>query len=267
MLGMRKANSERFGEGKGTVQDARGSMEEHNGRPDRTGGSKVKFRNAAKGVRNIHIAGKFELTTAVIMAVMIGAIQFARITESYGFKAETDALRIESIGLMMIGGVIALIGFAFCVQGTREASRNEPIFKNTLPWLIVGILGVIAGCVLKSLGYHTFSFCFTTGRIANVVAEYFVLNGLASIAVRMHNAEMSARFKRTISRIISLQVGAVVLELFAGVVTMSRKGVQGGPDPLGFILGTCSLVSVILSVSAYIVYLKALSRARKMLGE
>ena len=267
MLGMRKADNDRSEEGKGIRKDVPGSMAEHNGRPDRTGGSKVKFRNAAKGVRNIYVAQKFELTTAVIMAIMIGAIQFARITESYGFKAETDALRIESIGLMMIGGVIALIGFAFCVQGTSDASRNEPIFKNALPWLIVGILGVSAGCVLKSLGYHTFSFCFTTGRIANVVAEYFVLNGLASIAVRMHNAEMSERFRRTISRIVSLQVGAVVLELFAGVVTMTRKGVQGGPDPLGFILGTCSLVSVILSVSAYIVYLKALSRARKMLGE
>ena len=267
MVWMRKANDERFGEGKGTEQDARGSMEGHNGRPDRTGGSKVKFRNAAKGVRNIYIAQKFELTTAVVMAIMIGAIQFARITESYGFKAETDALRIESIGLMMIGGVIAVIGFALCVQGTSDASRNEPAFKNALPWLIVGILGIIAGCVLKSLGFHAFSFCFTTGRIGNVIAAYFVLSGVSSIATRMHNSEMSARFKRTISRIVSLQLGAVVLELFAGVTTMTRKGIPAGSDPLGFILGTCSLVSVILSVAAYIIYLKALSRARKMLGE
>ena len=264
---MQKANNDHFGEGKGILKDAPGSMAGHNGKPERTGGNAVKFRNAAKGVRNIHMAGKFELTTAVIMAVMIGAIQFARITESYGFKAETDALRIESIGLMMIGGVIALIGFAFCVQGTSDASRTEPTCKNALPCLIIGILGIIAGCVLKTMGYHAFSLCFTTGRIANVIAACFVLNGVSSIAVRMNNAEMGAKFKRTISRIITLQMGAVVLELFAGVVSMSRKPVEGGADPLGFVLGTCSLVSVILSVAAYIVYLKALSKARKMLGE
>ena len=264
---MQKANNDHFGEGKGILKDAPGSMAGHNGKPERTGGNAVKFRNAAKGVRNIHMAGKFELTTAVIMAVMVGAIQFARITESYGFKAETDALRIESIGLMMIGGVIAIIGFAFCVQGTSDASRNEPTFKNALPCLIIGILGIIAGCVLKTMGYHAFSLCFTTGRIANVIAACFVLNGVSSIAVRMNNAEMGAKFKRTISRIITLQMGAVVLELFAGVVSMSRKPVEGGADPLGFVLGTCSLVSIILSVAAYIVYLKALSKARKMLGE
>ena len=103
----------------------------------------MKFRNAARGVRTIFMAEKFELTTALIMAAMVIAVQFARVTETYGYSAETDALRIESIGLMMIGGVIAIIGFAFAVQGTQDASRNEPVFRNTLPWLIVGIVGIM----------------------------------------------------------------------------------------------------------------------------
>ena len=233
-------------------------------KPDGTGGGTVKFRNAAKGVRNIHMAGKFELTTAVIMAVMIGAIQFARITESYGFKAETDALRIESIGLMMIGGVIAIIGFIFAVQGTQDASRNEPVFRNTLPWLIVGIVGILAGCVLKTLGTHAFSFCW---RIGNVMAAYYVLTGISAIATRMGSTEVSRKTKATITRVVTLQVIAFVLELFAGVTMFARKPVEGAVDPLGFVLGTCSLVSIILSVAAYIIYLKALSSARKMLGE
>ena len=122
----------------------------------------MKFRNAARGVRTIFMAEKFELTTALIMAAMVIAVQFARVTETYGYSAETDALRIESIGLMMIGGVIAIIGFIFAVQGTQDASRNEPVFRNTLPWLIVGIVGILAGCVLKTLGTHAFSFWLPT---------------------------------------------------------------------------------------------------------
>jgi hypothetical protein len=47
----------------------------------------------------------------------------------------------------------------------------------------------------------------------------------------------------------------------------ARKPVEGAVDPLGVVLGTCSFVSIVLSVAAYIIYLKALSSARKMLGE
>ena len=236
-------------------------------KPDGTGGGTVKFRNAARGVRTIFMAEKFELTTALIMAAMVIAVQFARVTETYGYSAETDALRIESIGLMMIGGVIAIIGFIFAVQGTQDASRNEPVFRNTLPWLIVGIVGILAGCVLKTLGTHAFSFCFTLGRIGNVMAAYYVLTGISAIASRMGSTEVSRKTKSTISRVVTLQVIAFVLELFAGVTMFARKPVEGAVDPLGFVLGTCSLVSIILSVAAYIIYLKALSSARKMLGE
>ena len=157
----------------------------------------MKFRNAARGVRTIFMAEKFELTTALIMAAMVIAVQFARVTETYGYSAETDALRIESIGLMMIGGVIAIIGFIFAVQGTQDASRNEPVFRNTLPWLIVGIVGILAGCVLKTLGTHAFSFCFTLGRIGNVMAAYYVLTGISAIATRMGSTEVSRKTKET----------------------------------------------------------------------
>ncbi len=227
----------------------------------------MKFRNAARGVRTIFMAEKFELTTALVMAAMVIAVQFARITETYGYSAETDALRIESIGLMMIGGVIAIIGFAFAVQGTQDASRNEPVFRNTLPWLVVGIIGIMAGCVLKTIGTHAFSFCFTLGRIGNVMAAYYVLTGISTIATKMGSTEVSRKIKGTITRVVTLQVIAFVLELFAGVTMFARKPVEGAADPLGFVLGTCSLVSIVLSVAAYIVYLKALSSARKMLGE
>ena len=213
------------------------------------------FSNAYEGVKKIHKAEILALIATIL--ILIGSIVSATGLQAGEDTASGSGLLVGG-GLIVIGAALLMIIASFLnIIGVNRASKDEPAFKNALIALLVGI---VANIVVSAFSGNptVSSIGKTVNNVTEILASYFICTGIISLADRLGNSAVSASGKKVRSILMGIWVASAVLNALAILF--------GTNETMQTIIGITAIVSGIISIVAYFLYIGLLGKAKKMLA-
>ena len=215
----------------------------------------MRFPNAYRGVKKIWLAEMLMLLAAivgiviVIVAAMNGSMVGEDIVINEGVKTPIAVLGI-------VTAVILLIGFILNLVGLINANNDDSAFRIAL---LVTILGVVASAIsaIWSNNETLNKWMDTATTICSMFASYYVLTGIANLAEKMSDAATKALALK--SRTL-VEGSFCATALFKLIISIFK--IQDG-STISTIL---AVVALLLELVSYILYLRALSKGKKMLA-
>ena len=215
----------------------------------------MRFPNAYRGVKKIWLAEMLMLLAAivgiviVIVAAMNGSMVGEDIVISEGVKTPIAILGI-------VTAVIALVAFILNLIGLINANNDDSAFRIAL---LVTILGVVASAIsaIWSNNETLNKWMDTAITICSMFASYYVLTGIANLAEKMSDAATKALALK--SRTL-VEGSFCATALFKLIISIFK--IQNG-STISTIL---AVVALLLELVSYILYLRALSKGKKMLA-
>ena len=98
----------------------------------------------------------------------------------------------------------------------------------------------------------------TVTSVTEILASYFICTGIISLADRLGNSAVSASGKKVRSILMGIWVASAVLNALAILF--------GTNETMQTIIGITAIVSGIISIVAYFLYIGLLGKAKKMLA-
>ena len=215
----------------------------------------MRFPNAYRGVKKIWLAEMLMLLAAivgiviVIVAAMNGSMVGEDIVINEGVKTPIAILGI-------VTAVIALVAFILNLIGLINANNDDSAFRIAL---LVTILGVVASAIsaIWSNNETLNKWMDTAITICSMFASYYVLTGIANLAEKMSDAATKALALK--SRTL-VEGSFCATALFKLIISIFK--IQNG-STISTIL---AVVALLLELVSYILYLRALSKGKKMLA-
>ena len=224
----------------------------------------MKYPNAAKGVKRIFTAEILGLISSILLVVgfilMIPAVLVAK-NVAEGMEGAAIGATVAMGVFVLIAGVLSIIAFIMNIIGISNASKDEENFKSALLFLI---LGLVAKAASITIGRFVKDAAVATGMLdsasslLNIFVTIFVISGIVKLADRLNRGDISAKG----TNVLKILIAVNVLSLIASFVA----SVMGGPVASGVSL-VLAIVSAVLSLVQYIMYLSLLGKAKKMLIE
>ena len=215
----------------------------------------MRFPNAYRGVKKIWLAELLMLLAAIVGIIMVivmaanGTMVGEDIVINEGVKTPIAVLGI-------VTAVILLIGFILNLVGLINANNDDSAFRIAL---LVTILGVVASAIsaIWSNNETLNKWMDTAITICSMFASYYVLTGIANLAEKMSDAATKALALK--SRTL-VEGSFCATALFKLIISIFK--IQDG-STISTIL---AVIALLLELVSYILYLRALSKGKKMLA-
>lgn len=225
----------------------------------------MMFPNAAKGVKKIFTAEILSLIAAfliIVAAVMalstFGSIKGFEATQSTAAAAGAFASGI-GMAIFSIGSlVLAIIAFIFNILGVVQASRDESTFKIALYALIAGVVFTCLGSIFENMSGPLSGAMSALATVAELIVTLYVIQGIRLLASRLNNREVDNQGQKIYMIILIV----LILRLIANILVAIFGGRFTTTLALSFYM-----VSIVLSLVQYIMYLVFLAKAKKMLAQ
>ena len=221
------------------------------------------FPNALNGVKKIYtaeilmlIAAILGIVTAIAAITGVLAAEAASQLGSSGLAGAAGGTLIGAGLFAVAAAVLSLIGFIMNIVGVTRAARDEERFKSALTAIIIGIVcSVLSGFFQSGWVSVVVS---NVSEICEILATYFILSGIIHLAEQLGDREMASRGTALRKLILIIWVVSFVLGVISGVFALSEAMTVAGR--------VVGIIALIVSLVSYIMYLRLLSQARKMLG-
>ena len=215
----------------------------------------MRFPNAYRGVKKIWLAELLMLLAAIVGIIMV------IVMATNGTMVGEDIIINESVKtpiaiLGIVTAVIALVAFILNLVGLINANNDDPAFRIAL---LVTILGIVASAIsaIWSNNETLNKWMDTALTICSLFASYYVLTGIANLAEKMSDAATKALALK--SRTL-VEGSFCATALFKLIISIFK--IQNG-STISTIL---AVVALLLELVSYILYLRALSKGKKMLA-
>ena len=213
----------------------------------------MELNSAKKGVGMIYIGEILSLCAVILAAV--SSIVIAMSATNGGTTAITEG-GLAGIGLIAILTVVAvIIAFIFQVIGVSRASKEEPEFKKAMAFLIGGlVVAFVAGFfgnseMAKDISGILNNFC-------NLMVTLYIIQGCSCLAKRVGNEAVEKLASSTVKLVTALYVVSILLGLIMTFISSKEMMV---------VASILAVVIAVVSVIAYILFLKVLSQTKNML--
>ena len=217
----------------------------------------MRFPNAFSGVKKIWLAEILMLLAAIIGIIMIVVVATngTLVGENEIVINESAKTPISILGIA--SGVIALIAFILNLVGLIIARKDDSGFKIAL---FVTILGVIASAVsaIWSNNAGLVKWMDTLTTIFSMFASYYVLTGIANLADQIPDEATKKLALKSRTLVEGSFCATVIFKLIINIFK-----IQDGST----IYTILSVVALLLELVSYILYLRALSKGKKMLAK
>ena len=215
----------------------------------------MRFPNAYRGVKKIWLAEMLMLLAAIVGIIMVivmaanGTMVGEDIVINEGVKTPIAVLGI-------VTAVIALVAFILNLVGLINANNDDSAFRIAL---LVTILGIVASAIsaIWSNNETLNKWMDTALIICSMFASYYVLTGIANLAEKMSDAATKAVALK--SRTL-VEGSFCATALFKLIISIFK--IQNG-STISTIL---AVIALLLELVSYILYLRALSKGKKMLA-
>ncbi len=219
----------------------------------------MKFPNAFSGVKKIHTAEVLSLIGGIAFVVTAVLAVFAgRMIETGAAETAIGATAGLSIGLIVsgiAGSVLMLIAFILNLIGTTIASKDEATFKTALVFIIIGIAGTVLSVIFVNNSTVT-DFLEIVQNLSEMLAAAYIVQGIISLAAKLNDQGMVKQGNRIRIYLLIAYTAPIAVDLIAIILSLNKQG------PAANVL---SLISAILSLVVYFIYLAYLKSAMKML--
>jgi len=216
----------------------------------------MRFPNAFRGIKKIWLAEMLMLLAAIvgIVIVIVAATNGSMVGEDIVIS---ESVKTPITVLSIITAVIALVAFILNLVGLINANNDDSAFRIAL---LVTILGVVASAVsaIWSNNETLNKWMDTAITICSMFASYYVLTGIANLAEKMSDAATKAVALK--SRTL-VEGSFCATALFKLIISIFK--IQDG-STISTIL---AVVALLLELVSYILYLRALSKGKKMLAK
>jgi hypothetical protein len=198
----------------------------------------------------------------MLLAAVIGIILIFVIAANGTLVGEDEIVINEAAKtpisiLGIVSAVVALVAFVLNLVGLIIARKDDSGFRIAL---LVTVLGIIASAVsaIWSTNAGLVKWMDTLTTIFSMFASYYVLTGIANLADQIPDAATKALALKSRTLVEGSFCATVIFKLIISIFK-----IQDG-STLYTIL---SIVALLLELVSYILYLRALSKGKKMLAK
>ena len=217
----------------------------------------MKFPNAFSGIKKIWLAELLMLLAAIIGIILIVVIATNSTLVGEEVIVNEEAVKTPASILGIATAVIALLAFILNLIGLISARKDDAAFMTAL---FVTILGIIAGAVssIWNTNQGLVKWMDTLLTIFSMLASYYVLTGIANLAEQLSDSATKALALKSRTLVEGSFCATVI---FKCIINIFR--IQDGST----IYTILSIVALLLELLSYILYLRALSKGKKMLAQ
>ena len=216
----------------------------------------MRFPNAYKGVGRIYKAQILMLITAILMIVS-GIILIAAAQNSTTEDGALAAVGGSAV-IMIITSILMIVAFILNLMGISSAMKDEPSFKTAMICVGIGIGASVLSSVLSSNGTISDVFSWISSA-ANICVTLLIIQGICVLADKLGDPEMVDKGKRLAYMLLAVQVLALIASIISAIFQKSTSGLVTA--------GAIVIISAIIDIVAYFMYLGYLSKAKKMLEQ
>ncbi len=214
------------------------------------------FPNAHNGVKKIYTAEVLSLIGSILLVVAaifgVAAASFADADTGAGAVAGTAA---GFLVLGLAGSVLSVIAFILNLVGIISAMKDEATFKTALIFTIVGIAAAVLSGAFSSNSTVS-DFLQIIINLSELFVALYVVQGIMNLATKLKDSNMAERGNKVRWWLVITFCIPTVIKLVSAIVALNEAGA---------VANMLSLVSSVLMVVAYFIYLSYLGRAKKML--
>ena len=216
----------------------------------------MRFPNAIRGIKKIWVAELLMLLAVIVGIVLLVVVATNTTVAGDQVVINQEAVQTPVAILGISAALIALIGFILNLVGLINARKDEAAFKVAL--LVTG-LGIIAAAIgaIWSSNERLNAWMDTLITIFSMFASYFVLTGIANLADQMPDPSTKAVALKSRQLVEGSFCATAVFKLIINIFN-----IQSGST----IHTIMAVVAMVLEILAYILYLRALAKGRKMLA-
>jgi len=217
----------------------------------------MRFPNAFHGVKKIWLAELLMLLAAVVGIILIVVIAANSTLVGEDIVINEDAVKTPAAILGIGTAVIALIAFILNLVGLINARKDDSAFSIAL---LVTLLGIIASVIsaIWSNNQGLVKWMDLAITIFSLFASYYVLTGIANLADQYPDAATKALALKSRTLLEGSFCATAVFKLIINIFK-----IQDGST----IYTILSIVALVLELVSYILYLRALSKGKKMLAQ
>ena len=219
----------------------------------------MKFPNAHNGVKKIFTAEILGLIGTIAMAVAGAAAIILAALVNAGNGSETSAAAGAVTAILAVfgiaGDILMLIGFILNLVGIKAAMKDEAAFKTAMVFTLIGIVASVFATIYSSnetvSGLMKILMDFTQLCVA-----VFVIRGIMNLAEKLHNQKMVAGGRKATTYMTVAYCLPIVISFVSTLISLKAESTA---------TMVLSLIALLLSIIAYIIFLNYLRRAVKML--
>lgn len=217
----------------------------------------MKFPNAAKGIKKIFNAEILNLIALIATSILlILSVVLASLTESDN-DATMGVLAISILVFGAVAGVMGIIALILMIVGTIQTAKDEPSFKMII---YLAVLNIIVAIIAALFSGNQFVNNLANGfnSVVSFITSILVVIGVANLARQLLNTDLAEKCAKLLRVIIWVGMLSLMTRFFS---------IFWGSKVALVIIIFLGVISIILSIIQYILYLSMLSKAKKILAE
>lgn len=217
----------------------------------------MRFPNAFRGVKKIWLAELLMLLAAIVGIVLIVVIAANSSLVGEEVIVNEDAVKTPAAILGIGTALIALVAFVLNLLGLINARKDDSAFSIAL---FVTLLGIVASVIssIWSGNQGLVKWMDTVLTICSMFASYYVLTGIANLAEQFPDEATKALALKSRTLVEGTFCATAIFKLIINIFK-----IQDGST----IYTILSIVALVLELVSYVLYLRALSKGKKMLAK
>ena len=219
----------------------------------------MKFPNAYKGIKKIHLAQLLMILCTVVAIASLFVLAWNNVDlqnvteEALAESGISNTAAGIAGGLSLASGLIIILAFILELVGVINGVKDDDNFKSALFAIGIGIALNVLKSVLKSDFLDDWS--STGNNIFSYLADWYILSAIVSLAEKLNKNDVKELAKKTRIILSGTYILSVVGNVFATLIGKSGTAVT--------VIGAVALVAEVVS---YLFFLRALSQGKKMLA-
>lgn len=219
----------------------------------------MEYPNVKKGINKIYVGEILTLMGAALAVVMVillavnhidtkgtGAAFLQEIRAS-GMVIPFVVYAVGTLVLFLAGGILALAGII-------QAAHDEESFKRALGVALLSIAVSIIGSFLQQKATGISKWIEIASTILTMMIALLVLGGIGEVARSLGNKEVEDAAQKTSKIVLYPFILSAVAEFLVAILNLNQSSVA-----------LFSVAIYVLDIVSYVVYIKALAKAKAML--
>ena len=217
----------------------------------------MRFPNAFRGVKKIWLAELLMLLAAVVGIILIVVIAANSTLVDGQVVVDKVAVETPAAILGICTALIALVAFVLNLVGLINARKDDSAFQIAL---FVTLLGIVASVIssIWSSNQGLTKWMDTVLTICSMFASYYVLTGIANLAEQYPDPATKSLALKSRTLVEGTFCATAIFKLIINIFK-----IQDGST----IYTILSIIALVLELVSYILYLRALSKGKKMLAK